>query len=188
MTPLPDRSELLDLYKIALEEYRYEVSLSWDRLKHYFVVNAGLTTIGASLLKVGSGKAASVALDLVVSAVFWVGLFAAVLGIMSIFRSREYYRVTVFKKAQLEQLLGYDQPLQPDGPAHASLAISTTRGMRKASEVLGWTEGDLRALRLQPGSLVFYAAVALALTGMIDSLFAGYLLFRNVWPLLRHIF
>lgn len=73
-------------------------------------------------------------MDLVASAVFWVGLFAAALGILSIFRSREYDRVTLFKKAQLERLLGYDQPIQPDGGVHASLAIGTTRGMRKTSE------------------------------------------------------
>ena len=62
-----------------------------------------MTTIGASLLKVGSGRLDSLLMDLVASAVFWVGLFAAALGILSIFRSREYDRVTVFKKAQLER-------------------------------------------------------------------------------------
>lgn len=179
---LPKREELFELYKVALEEYRYEVSLGWDRLKHYFIVNAGLTTVGATLLKYNSDSRPSLALDLIVAAVFGVGCCAAVLGIMSIFRSREYYRATVFKKALLEQLLGYDQPISETAPAHLCLAIGTTRGMRRFSDVLKWTEQDLRTWRLQPGSLVFYSAIALALAGLIDVLCVAYLILRHLVP------
>ena len=188
MSNPPDRAELLELYKIAIEEYRYEVNLGWDRLKHYFIVNAGLTTIGATLLRDRAGRGPAQVMDLVVAWVFVVGLCAAALGIISIFRSREYYRATIFKKAQLEHLLGYDQPLAPGGPEHACLAIGTTRGMRRFEEVLKWKERDLQSWRLKPGSLVFYLAITLGLVGFIDGLCGGYLVLRLIVGLWNQFF
>jgi hypothetical protein len=35
---------LLELYKAAVEEYRFQVNLNWDRSKFYLVLNPGLIT------------------------------------------------------------------------------------------------------------------------------------------------
>ncbi len=179
---IPERPELLELYKVAIEEYRFEVNLQWDRLKHYFIVNAGLTSVGVTLLKGTSDTGGSVWMDVIVAAVFVVGMSAAALGIISLFRSREYYRMTVFKKTLIEHLLGYDQPLDGAAGDHACLAIGTTRGMRRGEEIRQWTESQIRQSRLQIGSLMFYAALALGLAGMIDLFCVGVLFWRNLGP------
>lgn len=42
---------LLSLYKIAVEEYRFEVTLNWDRTAYYLTLNSGLVAVAAGLLK-----------------------------------------------------------------------------------------------------------------------------------------
>jgi hypothetical protein len=39
----PDRPELLKLYELTLQEYRFQVLLNWDRMKNVFVVDGVLT-------------------------------------------------------------------------------------------------------------------------------------------------
>jgi hypothetical protein len=42
---------LLDLYKIALDEYRFEVRLGWDRTTYFLVLNSAILTVATGLLK-----------------------------------------------------------------------------------------------------------------------------------------
>lgn len=54
MEPPPLSSDLLmDLYRIAVEEYRFEVKLNWDRTVYYLTLNSGIISIATGLLKVG---------------------------------------------------------------------------------------------------------------------------------------
>jgi hypothetical protein len=39
----PER--LLDLYRLALDEYRFEVRLGWDRTTYFLVLNSGILTV-----------------------------------------------------------------------------------------------------------------------------------------------
>jgi hypothetical protein len=178
MAQPPERTELRELYKHAIDEYRFEVQLGWDRLKHYFLVNAGLTTVAATLLKVGSTP--SFGLDAMTAAVFFIGVVSAVLGILAVFRAREYYKVTVFKKTLLEHLLGYDQRIDGQNSELADLAIGTTRGQRRPLEILKWTTADVARPRLSLGSLQWFSCIGLGLAGLIDLVGMGYLIWRSV--------
>src|ERR1700730_15508311 len=60
------RSELFDLYKLSVEEYRFQVQLNWDRAKYLLGFNTAVIEAGTGLVKFG-GKAADELL---------VGLFA----------------------------------------------------------------------------------------------------------------
>lgn len=42
----PSREELTDLYKIAVEEYRFQVTLNWDRAKYLLGFNTAVITVG----------------------------------------------------------------------------------------------------------------------------------------------
>jgi hypothetical protein len=181
VAPPPQRDELQALYKIALEEYRYEVSLSWDRLKHYFLVTAGLTTAGATLSNNFGGMHGSLPSDLMVATVFLVGACSAALGIMAVVRSREYYRMTVYKKTLIEHLLGYDQRIDQFTEPNACLSIGTTRGMRSL-DVLKWSEQDIRKAGPAIGSLVWYSSVALGLSGLVDLSWMSFLVLRHAIP------
>ncbi len=181
----PERAELRELYKIALDEYRFEVSLNWDRLKHSFLVTAGLTGVGVTLLTAKTSEAhPSWAASLMAAGVFVAAGLSAVMGLVALLKSREYYRATVFKKTLIEHLLGYHGRVDQQVSDLASLALGTTDGMRKWETILQWNESDLKKERLRGGSVVFYSALLLGIFILIDALslvYLGVAVVRQQW-------
>src|SRR6185295_16228595 len=50
---LKDRRELLlKVYGAAIDEYRFNVKLTWDRTKFFLLLNSGLIAAGVGLFKV----------------------------------------------------------------------------------------------------------------------------------------
>jgi hypothetical protein len=96
----PLREELLDLYKIAVEEYRFQVKLNADRSRDYVVVNSAIIASGIALL----GQAH---LPLLAGLVFTVGLVVAVLAIMGTSTQHGYYRDARNTQRQLANRLGF---------------------------------------------------------------------------------
>jgi hypothetical protein len=47
---IPSREELFDLYKAAVEEYRFQVKLNADRSRDYVVLNSAIIAAGITLL------------------------------------------------------------------------------------------------------------------------------------------
>jgi len=123
--------QLLSLYKIAIEEYRFEVRLNWDRTAYYVTLNSGLFAIAAGLLKIASAPV----VNLFVAMVFFVGLCASTIGIKNIRTGHEYYRRTVVKKTLLEDQLGLNRPLE-DYTARPTLAVGTTVGQNQHLQIL----------------------------------------------------
>jgi hypothetical protein len=83
----PSREEFLDLYKVAVDEYRFQVSLNWDRSKYFLAFNTAVIGVGTGLIKVGN----NVATPLLVG-IFGVGLVAAGLSAIAVRLQHGYYR------------------------------------------------------------------------------------------------
>jgi hypothetical protein len=96
----PRRDELLDLYKIAVEEYRFQVKLNADRSRDYVVVNSAIIASGIALL----GQAH---LPFLAGLVFVIGLGVAVLAIMGTSTQHGYYRDARDTQRQLAGRLGF---------------------------------------------------------------------------------
>ena len=88
MPELLSTEQLLTLYKIALEEYRFQVRLNCDRTAYHLTLNSGLVAIATGLLKFGSASP----VNLAVAAVFFIGMCASAIGIKTIRKGHEYYR------------------------------------------------------------------------------------------------
>lgn len=43
--------QLFDLYRIALDEYRFQVRLNWDRATYHFSLSSALMAIAAGLVR-----------------------------------------------------------------------------------------------------------------------------------------
>jgi hypothetical protein len=148
--------QILSLYKIAIEEYRFEVRLNWDRTAYYLTLNSGLVAIATGLLKLGSARI----VNLLVAAVFFIGLCASTIGIKSIRRGHEYYRRTVVKKTLFEEKLGLTRPLE-EYAGRPNMAIGTTLGQDEHLQILHNTQKWLkRPLR---GSITFWIVGVLIL-------------------------
>jgi hypothetical protein len=98
-TTPPPREELLDLYKISVEEYRFQVKLNADRSRDYVVVNSAIIASGVALL----GQAH---LPLLAGVVFTVGLVVAVLAIMGTNTQHGYYRDARNTQRQIANRIG----------------------------------------------------------------------------------
>ncbi len=120
---LPDRPELLRLYELQIQEYRFQVQLNWDRTKHYIVVNGTVVGIAAALAKAGASPSVLglIALLLLLAALnCFLGAYAIRLG-------HTYYREIRRRKTVFEKALGLLETR--DGVPPGSFAIGTTSGM-----------------------------------------------------------
>lgn len=95
----PTREELIDLYKIAVEEVRFQVKLNADRSRDYVVLNSAIIAAGITLL----GQSQRPGLG---GIVFLVGVLVAVLSILGTHTQHGYYRDTRTAKSQLANTLG----------------------------------------------------------------------------------
>jgi hypothetical protein len=128
------RVELLDLYKIVIDEYRFEVTLNWQRTQYYFTVNTAVIAVAASMVKL-SGLEGWLP-PLIIGMLFGLGFATAYLARRMIETGHTYYRRAVYKKTLIEHLLGRFQAVGVNAHPGANLAIGTTDGMLGAEEIL----------------------------------------------------
>jgi len=127
--------QLLELYRIAVDEYRFQVKLNWDRTAYLITLNSGLIAVATGLLKVGGAAV----INLFVASVFLVGAFVSIVSIKNIRTWHRYYRRTILKKTVIEDQLGLTKPLEQYS-GRPTLAISTTVGQDEALQILHDTE------------------------------------------------
>lgn len=155
MTQDLSTEELIEIYKIAIDEYRFEVQLNWDRTVFYLTLNSGLIAIATGLLKLQGSSF----LNLIVAAVFFIGLSVSVIGIRSVRKGHDYYRRTVVKKTLLEERLGLTNPSEAGGP---TMAVTTTAGQDEHFQILHSTNQWLKR-PLRKSDITFLILVILAL-------------------------
>ena len=77
----------MELYKIAVDEYRFNVQLGWNRQQYYLVFNSALTGLGATLLgQNGMLK------QLFAAFIFVIAIFACFVGRAAITKAHGYYQ------------------------------------------------------------------------------------------------
>ena len=140
MHPTLKTEQLLDLYKVAIEEYRFQVKLNNDRLLHLTVFNVAVLSAGAGLLKVGGARLGNA----LVATIFIAGFCTSLIGALAVRTFHQYYRRTVHRRAVYEELLGLTQICDLPSGAQANLAISTTDSDSERHKILTQTEDWVR--------------------------------------------
>jgi hypothetical protein len=107
------RQELVDLYKVAVEEYRFQVDLNWKRTQYFLALNVAILGVGTGLVKLQGSDARILILGL-----FIIGCVCAILSAFATRTQHNYYRTARDGVQRLEELL------QPPAPV-----IRTTPGM-----------------------------------------------------------
>ncbi len=129
-----DRAELLELYKLAVDEYRFNVRLGWERAKFFVGLHVALAGAAVALMRLeGQHPVPLAVLSLAGMAAAWVGLCA-------ICRGHRYYRWTVYKKTLLEDQLGLAELVPGHQHRAATLAIGTTGTQQTTSPILKDTD------------------------------------------------
>jgi len=139
----------LKVYDAAINEYRFNVNLGWDRTKFFLVASAGLIAAGIGLIKVTEG-------DLLTS-VFLVCFFIlstviTIYGLKTLAISKSYYREAIFTKTVVERELGLLEPLPNLQDERGNLSIAVTDGQRDIEAILfGGKPGRM----ISPGTVVW---------------------------------
>lgn len=125
----PDK--LIDLYRIALDEYRFEVRLGWDRTTYFLILNSAILTVCTGLLKLDGPPV----IYGFVALLFLFGFATSAVGSMSITKAHEYYRWTVVKKTIIENCLGLTEPIDGMHPT-VNFTVGTTAGQKDHMQIL----------------------------------------------------
>jgi len=99
----PDRD--LELYKMAVEEYRFQATFNWSRTQYLLAFNAAILAAG-SAVAARPGKSAAL--------VFLLGAVAAGLSLVVTRTQHGYYAATRDRVRRLEDHLGLPQGQRMD--------------------------------------------------------------------------
>lgn len=99
----PDRT--LDVYKIAVDEYRLQADFNWKRTQYLLAFNAAILAAGAG---VGARPGSAAAL------VFVLGAVAAVMSLFITRKQHGYYRAARDRMRRLEAALDLPQEQRTD--------------------------------------------------------------------------
>jgi len=105
-----------EVYRVAVEEYRFEVQLNWSRTQYFLTFDAAVLAAAVAV----SGTRLS-ALD------FVVGAAAAALSLVALNTQRGYYRAARDRMREVEILVGV--------PVAQRIATTATSGGRRAPSV-----------------------------------------------------
>jgi hypothetical protein len=136
------RQELVDLYKVAVEEYRFQVDLNWKRTQYFLALNIAILGVGTGLVKLQGSDA-----RILILGIFMIGCVSAVLSVFATHTQHLYYRTARDGVQRLEELL------QPPAPI-----IKTTPGMT----------GQRRTVRQRLGRVTTINYVLLSLLAAAD--------------------
>lgn len=133
---------LLGLYRIAVDEYRFQVDLNWQRTQHWFTLNLAIASVAIGLLRVSTDPGT----NLLVGAIFGCGALASIVAAIALNAQHDYYRSVRNHKDRLEHEMGLGR-----------FALRTTPGMRGERRV--GVKRLRRVTTLYTGLLVAVAAV-----------------------------
>jgi hypothetical protein len=131
----PDREELFQLYKIAIDEYRFQVQLNWQRSQYFFILNAALIAAAGSLLGIQGDRARPLAFIL-----FGMGLVTVFFSFLATATQHSYYRAARESLKRVEERVGL-------GP----LGIRTTPSLGSQQYRLGTVRNFQRAMLVMLG-------------------------------------
>jgi hypothetical protein len=110
--------KLVDLYRVAIEEYRYNVRLNWDRTQYFLGLNLAIVAAATGLLKAGQTTPLEYGL---VGSLFICGMIASTVGADSAIKGHEYYRASRTVVKSFERRLKLPRRLR----------LASTQGMKR---------------------------------------------------------
>lgn len=99
------RPTLFELYKLAIDEYHFQVSINWTRTQYHLGLNVAVIAAGTGILELGGVENAA----LLTASFFTVGLVIVVFSLFATSRQHAYYRATRDRLKSIEQALQLEE-------------------------------------------------------------------------------
>lgn len=113
-----DEETLWRLHSYAVDEYRFQVNLNWQRLQYFLGLNLAILGVGAGLLRLGTNQQQEPD-NTLPALVFVAGVCLSLAAVYLARTQQSYYRAARDRMTALAGLLHVEH-----------LAISTTAGAR----------------------------------------------------------
>lgn len=94
------REELLELYKLALEDYRFQVQLNQDRSRYFLVLNLTVIGIATGVVQLGQGS-----VSVLVAFLYLAGFLFCLFSIFALQAQRKFYHSARDQKRYFEERL-----------------------------------------------------------------------------------
>lgn len=101
------------MYRVAVEEYRFQVDLNWKRTQYFLALNVAILSVGVGLVKLQGQDT-----RILVLGIFFIGCVSASLSVFATRTQHLYYRTARDRMQRWEELLQVPAPV-----------IRTTPGM-----------------------------------------------------------
>lgn len=100
MSERDKRQELFELYRLALDDYRFQVQLNQDRSRYFLVLNLTVIGIATGVVQLGQGT-----LSILVALLYLAGFLFCIFSIFALQAQRKFYRSARDQKEYLEEQL-----------------------------------------------------------------------------------
>lgn len=94
------RAELFELYRLALDDYRFQVQLNQDRSRYFLVLNLTVIGIATGVVQLGQGT-----ISALVAILYLAGFMFCLFSIFALKAQRKFYRSARDQKQYLETRL-----------------------------------------------------------------------------------
>lgn len=109
--------ELMKFYDIAINEYRFQVNLNWQRSQYYLVFNTAILAVATGLVRFSDGLA-----GILNAALFGFGSACCFLCLAASRSQQEYYRAARNHVSEIEERLGIGSLRLATTPRMAGIA------------------------------------------------------------------
>jgi hypothetical protein len=144
--PSDDR---LELYKLALEDYRFQVQLNWGRSQYFLVLNLTVIGIATGIVQFAGGE-----ISPLVAGLYFAGFAFCVFSILALRVQRKFYISAREQKKRFEDELGLGER-------------SITPIQRPEKKIL------------KLATFKFFVNVMFVALALVNLLSAGFVLFQN---------
>ncbi len=100
MSEREKREELFELYKLALDDYRFQVQLNQDRSRYFLVLNLTVIGIATGVVQLGQGT-----ISILVAILYATGFLFCIFSIFALEAQRKFYRSARDQKMYFEERL-----------------------------------------------------------------------------------
>jgi hypothetical protein len=168
------RELLLKVYSAAIDEYRFNVTLGWDRTKFFLLLNSGFIAAGIGLFKISEASALE---STFLALYFLLSVAISAIGLDTVAIGKSYYREAVFKKTLVERELGLLKPIADLETAHgqrATFSIAVTKGQQDFEKILTTKKiADAKSTSISFGSIANYIRAVFWAMIVMETLFAA---------------
>ena len=121
-----------DLYKLAVDEYRFQAQFNWSRTQYLLAFNAAILTAASAVASQPGGSAAMV---------FLLGAVAAMLSLAAVRTQHDYYRAARDRMRRVEKALAIPEDHRTDttatlGTRHRTVSVNQVVYLLLAAMVL----------------------------------------------------